>query len=302
MTRHPRLAELRWTVRDYLARMWDNAFEDNFLFLASGVAFDILLASIPFVITLVSGLTFVLDLSPAMSGAEIRDVVDHMLPRQTGTLSLSVHRVIDDALLAHHSLGIWSGIIFLFLSTRLFGSLRTVLAEVFDVETRRGIVEGKIFDVKMTLVSAVLFVANTVIAAYLAIAQSRGIELLRALGIRQEVMGTVEYAVGRVIAFVFLFVLFFAIYRYVPARRIRWQTAVVASTFTSLLFEVAKQVFRVFLRHFNAATVYTGALAAIIIVVVWVYYAAIVFILGGEVGQVYELRRTRRLQREAMSE
>ena len=302
MTRRPRLAELRWTVRDYLARGWDNAFEDNFLFLASGVAFDILLASVPFVITLVSGLTFVLNLTPAMSNAEILEVVDHMLPRQSGPLSQAVHRVIDDALRAHHSLGIWSAVIFLFLSTRLFASLRTVLAEVFDIETRRGIIEGKLFDIRMTLVASVLFVANTVIAAYLAIARSHGIELLQALGIREDVMGTLEYLVGRVVAFAFLFVMFFAIYRYLPARRVRWQTAAVAATFTSLLFEAAKQIFRVFLAHFNAASVYTGALAAIVIVVVWVYYAAIVFILGGEVGQVYELRRTRRLQREALTE
>jgi membrane protein len=302
MTRRFRLAEWRWTVRDYVARMWDNAYEDNILFLSSGVAFDILLASVPFVITLVSGLTFVLNLSPAMSNAEIMDIVDRMLPRQTEPLGLSVHRIINDALRAHHSLGIWSAIIFLFLSTRLFASLRTVLAEVFDIETRRGIVEGKLFDVKMTLLSTVLFVANTVIAAYLTIARSRGVEFLRDLGLRQDVMGPLEYAAGRVVAFIFLFVMFFAIYRYLPARRVRWQTAVVASLFTSGLFEVAKQVFRVFLGHFNAASVYTGALAAIVIVVVWVYYAAIVFVLGGEVGQVYELRRTRRLQREALTE
>ena len=30
------------------------------------------------------------------------------------------------------------------------------------------------------------------------------------------------------------------------------------------------------------------------VVVFWVYYAALIFILGGEVGQVYELRRVRR--------
>ncbi|MDE3172858.1 MAG: YihY/virulence factor BrkB family protein [Gemmatimonadota bacterium] len=302
MLRRTRLAELRWTTRDYLARMWDNAFEDNFLFLASGVAFDILLASVPFVITLVSGVTFVLNLSPALSNAEILDVVDHMLPHQTDVLGRFVHRVIDDALRGHHSLGIWSAIIFLFLSTRLFASLRIVLAEVFDIETRRGIIEGKLFDVKMTLVASVLFVANAIIAAYLAIARSRGVELLQALGIREDVMGGVEYAIGRLVAFAFLFAMFFAIYRYLPARRVRWQTAAVASAFTSVLFEVAKQLFALVIRHLNAASVYTGVLAAVIVVVVWVYYAAIVFILGGEVGQVYELRRTRRLQREALSE
>jgi membrane protein len=32
-------------------------------------------------------------------------------------------------------------------------------------------------------------------------------------------------------------------------------------------------------------------LAAVIVVVFWVYYAALIFVLGGEVSQVYEDRR-----------
>jgi len=39
-----------------------------------------------------------------------------------------------------------------------------------------------------------------------------------------------------------------------------------------------------------------------VILVFWVYYAALIFILGGEVGRVYELRRVRRLQREALED
>jgi membrane protein len=35
-----------------------------------------------------------------------------------------------------------------------------------------------------------------------------------------------------------------------------------------------------------------------VILVIWTYYAAMIFILGGEVAQVAELRRVRRLQRE----
>jgi membrane protein len=37
------------------------------------------------------------------------------------------------------------------------------------------------------------------------------------------------------------------------------------------------------------------------VIVFWTYYAALIFILGGEVGQVYELRRMRRLQREVFT-
>lgn len=301
MTRRPRFSELRWAARDYLARMWDNAYEDNVFFLASGISFDVLLASVPFAITMVSGVTFLLNLSPATSTAQITDVIDRMLPPHSDALGLPVHRIIDAALHSHHSLGIWSALIFIFLSTRLFASLRAVLGEIFDVESNRGLVAGKLFDVKMTLLATLLFCANTIISAYLSVAQSQGIAFLQRIGLGPEAMGSIEYFVQRGVAFVFLLFMFFAIYRYVPARRVPWKAALVASLFTSLLFEVAKQLFSLFVRQFDTASVYTGAFAAIVIVVVWVYYSAIVFILGGEVGQVYELRRTRRRQREVFT-
>ncbi|MGH7688954.1 MAG: YihY/virulence factor BrkB family protein [Gemmatimonadaceae bacterium] len=302
MTPWSGFSNLRWAARDYLVRMWDNAYEDNVLFLASGISFDVLLASIPFVITLVSGVTFLLNLSPAASSAQITDIVDRMLPPHSDAMGFPVHHIIDEALKAHHALGLWSALIFLFLSTRLFASLRTVLAEVFDIEATRGIIAGKLFDVKMTVLATILFGANTVLSAYLVMARSHGVQLLVDIGLRRDVMGSLEYGIGRLVAFVFLFLMFFAIYRYLPARRVRWQTAVVASLFTSALFEVAKQLFSLVARHLDTASVYTGALAAIVIVVVWVYYSAIVFILGGEVGQVFELRRTRRRQREVFTE
>jgi membrane protein len=54
----------------------------------------------------------------------------------------------------------------------------------------------------------------------------------------------------------------------------------------------------VYVGSFNPGSLYSGSIAAIVVLVIWVYYAALVFILGGEVGQVYELRRTRKRQRE----
>ena len=73
-----------------------------------------------------------------------------------------------------------------------------------------------------------------------------------------------------------------------------------AGTFSAVLLELAKLAFTTYLHHFNPGSLYTGTLAAIVIVIIWLYYAATIFILGGEVGQVYELRRIRRLQWEAV--
>ena len=47
-------------ARDYAKRVWDNSGEDNVFFLAGGIAFNILLAAVPFVLLLVWGFALTL--------------------------------------------------------------------------------------------------------------------------------------------------------------------------------------------------------------------------------------------------
>ena len=115
-------------------------------------------------------------------------------------------------------------------------------------------------------------------------------------------MGAVEYDLGQLLAFTFIAAMFFSLYKFLPHRRIRWRTALLASLFTSVLLELAKYTFGSYVRSFNPGSFYTGTVAALIVVVIWVYYAALIFILGGEVAQVYELRRMRKRQREAFED
>ena len=46
--------------------------------------------------------------------------------------------------------------------------------------------------------------------------------------------------------------------------------------------------------------IYGGTLYYLISLVFWVYYSALIFILGAEISQAYELRRVRRMQRETL--
>jgi membrane protein len=92
--------------------------------------------------------------------------------------------------------------------------------------------------------------------------------------------------------------MFFSLYKFLPIRRVRTKTAWMAALFTTVMFELAKLIFTLYVSSFNPSSLYTGTAAAVVVVVFWIYYAALIFILGGEVGQVYELRRTRKRQRE----
>ena len=302
MAERPWYISLGWAVRDYLKRIWDNSAEDNVLFLAGVIAFNILLAAIPFLLLLIAGLTYLL---PAISdmdpSAAVNAFVDRLLPLHTESSGSAIHTMLADVLRTRGTVTVYSAVLFAWLSTRLFGSLRTALADVFDIENERSIIRGKIFDFEITLVATVLFVASTIVSTYLSLATTRGLSVLVDLGLRKDVMGQFEYWIGRVLAFVFITMMFFALYKFLPVRKVRTRTALLAAIFSGILFEAAKQVFRVVIRSMNPSSLYTGTIAALIIVVVWVYYAALIFLIGGEVGQVYELRRTKKLQREVFT-
>ncbi len=276
--------------------------EDDIFFLASGIAFNILLAAVPFVLLVISGFTYAFGQSPDASFAEVRNLIDRLLPPHAETADSPIHKLLDDIVGARGVLGFYGALTFVWFSTRLFGTLRVVLADIFDIESNRGIVAGKWFDVKITVFSTVLLVAYLILNAYLTLATTRGAGFLTELGLREDVMGGLEYVIGRLVGFVFIVAIFFALYKYLPNRRIRWQSAVIAAMFAGAGLELAKAAFSYYIQSFNPGSLYTGTLAASVIIVFWVYYAALIFILGGEVGQVYELRRTRRLQRAVLED
>ncbi len=289
---------LWWAVKDYARRLWDVAGEDNISFLAGGVAFNLLLAAVPFTLLLLSGLGYVLNQSAEQSSSTVWGFIDNLMPPHAETGDAQMHKILDGVIKARGSVGLLGAVAFIWFSTRLFGTLRSVLGEVFDIEQGLDFIKGKLFDIKITIVSTVLFVAYAVLSAYLKIATNKALGALTTVGFRTSFRIRLEYWFGNILALMVITGMFFALYKFLPSRKIRWEAAMVGALFTSFLFELAKQLFTAYVGSFNPGSLYAGTLYGIVIVVFWVYYAALIFILGGEVGQVYELRRTRRLQRE----
>jgi membrane protein len=296
----PRIVSWWWTLREYAKRVWDNSGEDNVLFLAGGIAFNLMLAAFPFILLLAAGAAWLLPFvvrTRVNSDLRVYEFIDHLLPAHAHSPNSQIDKILLDLLHSRGTVTIYGAIGFVWFSTRLFGSLRTVLASVFDIENERGIIAGKIFDVKITIVATLLFVANVTVSSYVLLATHSGARVLVELGLRRDVMGRVEYSIGRLLAFVFIGLMFFALYKYLPIRRVRAKTAFVAAAFTSVAFEAARIVFS-YVNTFSSTSLYKGTLTAVVIMVVWFYYAALIFILGGEVGQVFELRKVRKQQRE----
>jgi membrane protein len=79
----------------------------------------------------------------------------------------------------------------------------------------------------------------------------------------------------------------------------RWDTALVAAAVAALGFEIAKKLYSLYLANF--ATIdrlisNTNAIA-LLLLVVWIYAIAVIFLFGGEVAETYDLMRRQRDQR-----
>ena len=88
-------------------------------------------------------------------------------------------------------------------------------------------------------------------------------------------------------------------YRYASVRRLPWRTALCASIFTAVLFEVAKRLYGLYLANFASFESQGGDanLGAAVLFILWVYYTAIVFLLGAVVAETWELRKMQQRQR-----
>lgn len=284
-------------LRDIARRVWDKAGEDDIFFLAGGIAFNFLLAAIPFLLLLIAALGYVLQATVADPEAAVVGYILDFLPASPRVIDFA-REMVAQVVGERTRFGIIGILLFIWVSTRLIGSLRSALRSVFDIREDRGIVAGKIFDAKMVIVAGTLFVANTAITIALEAAQTYGIEMLGLTDRGEVVAAQAFYA--QLLAYAFIFLMFVLIYRYLPARRVPWRIALVAATFTSVVVELLKSVFAWYVANIADYTSAYGTLATAILLVFWIYYSAVVFVVGGEVGQVYELRRIRRRQRELL--
>jgi len=281
-------------VRDFLARVVSKADEDNIFFMAGAITFNLLVALVPLILLFIGISGFVLTSRFPDPASVLIPFLLGNLPTVGGEVDLvaRVQGLIESVLEDRAGFSLVGFLVFIWISTRLVGTLRTALREIFDFSHGRGIVGGKLFDALMVVVGGLLFIVNMGITVGLEAVEEYGIDFL---GLEGPGLTAFRQVVAQLLAFFSIWALFLLIYRYFPPRRIPWRTALTAATFTGVLFEGAKYLFSWYVTNAASFSTVYGGFTSVAILFFWIYYGAIVFILGGEVAQVYTMNRTRRL-------
>ncbi|HSM05610.1 MAG TPA: YihY/virulence factor BrkB family protein [Longimicrobiales bacterium] len=278
----------------FVRRVLVKADEDGIFFMAGAISFNLLVAIVPLLVFAVGISGMVLSARFVDPATVILDLVSRTLPAIQGDVDLAaqVRDTIAELVSGGTGFTVVGGALLVWFSTRLVGTLRTVLREVFDIGQSRGIIRGKLFDILVVLIGGLLFLVNILLTTGVGLAESR----LDLLGLEDAALSTLQTWSAQLLAFVSIWVLFLGIYRYLPARHLPWRAALIAASFTAVLHEFLKAGFGWYVSDVaNYRSTY-GNLISLAVLFFWIYYGSIGFILGGEVAQVWTMRRARRAQ------
>jgi membrane protein len=106
--------------------------------------------------------------------------------------------------------------------------------------------------------------------------------------------GTMEailvYIINLLLSFFITVMLFAAIFKVLPDARIKWRHIMAGAITTAVLFMLGKYLITYYLAHSTITTTY-GAAGSFIIVVLWVYYSALILYLGAIYTRVYAIHK-----------
>lgn len=265
--------------KDILLRVKDQIGEDNLSIVAAGVGFYAFLALFPAIAAMVSIAGLVLqpaDVENMVAAAQgtvppealalIRDQVHQIVSASSPTLGVS--------LVVSVGLALWS-------AAAGMTALMTALNITYEEHERRGYLKYYATAIGLTL-GAIVFVvvALGLVAAVPAVVSQLGLP-----SVLSVVVSLVRWIV---LAAALLFALA-VLYRFAPSRDSpQWRWVSVGAVVATVLWLIGSALFSLYVAHFAGYNKTYGALAAIVILLMWFYLTAFAILLGAEVNAEME--------------
>jgi membrane protein len=253
-------------------------FAESGFFLAAGLAFFFLVTVIPLLLLGASTLGFVL--SSEEASREVVAQVTRNFPVYRREITAAILRIVETRAVS----GIAGTVILIFFSTPLLGATRLVLHRMLGVKQGGGYVSNLLLDSGMVLILTVLlFAASSVTWLF---------QWFQDFVVRPAHLSS-EWTYSITVAFSITLstMIFYFGYHYVPRRRPRVWAALVGGLLAAVLWEVAKQLFRLYIRNVGVYDQIYGPLGVLVAFVMFVYYSAIVFVFGAAYVASLDSRR-----------
>ena len=138
---------------------------------------------------------------------------------------------------------------------------------------------NRLLTLVMVIVSGFLLLATLVVDTAMAAATTW-------MNMRWPALAMLNQGLSFLFFFLVTVLVFTLIYKYVPDIRIAWQDVWIGAVATALLFSIGRLLISSYLGRSTAGSSF-GAAGSLGLLVIWIYYSAMLFFLGAEFTQVY---------------
>jgi len=285
-----KLFDKRWIkefLRHYIGGIYNRASRHHIFLMAGGLAFSLFVCIMPLILIVFSLLGVILE-KPSVAG-EIETFIDRAIPYENyaSFVKEKVFMRVDEFKVFKNLAGAIGLIGLFFASTSLFSGMRTILNTIYKVERDEPVLIGKLRDFLAVIAVALYFL--------LAIAILPLLEAAKRLAEDFFFIGTISFGFFSdlalaVVSFLLILMTFLIIYWLIPYKKMNPKVVLVSALAASILWESARQLFGFYLANIVTLKMVYGAYVLIVVIAFWIYYTAIVFILGAEIGQLYRER------------
>ncbi len=264
-----------------LIEVYHDWSDDKASRLAAALAFYTILSLAPILVIVIAIAGF------AFGELAVREEIVYTIQSLVGRDGASaIEMVMENATMPGHStIAETAGLIVLiFGAAEVFIQLKDSLNDIWDVKPRpdRGIfgaIREYFFSLSMVVGIGFLLLVSLVVSAALS---AFGTFIDAHLPDNEILLGAVNF----IISFVVITFLFALIYKVVPDARIAWSDVWIGAGVTALLFMAGKFLIGLYIMYSAEGSAY-GAAGSMVVLMIWVYYSAQIFLMGAEFTKVY---------------
>lgn len=281
------------SVKGWLTWGWEQAYaigmrtdEDHVFMLAAGIAFNIITSLVPLLLLLLFALGYFLD-SESVMREITRYVAQYIVTGESRLEVLDTLKSQVSVLVENRGLAGLIGVIgLLWTASALAAAMRLGLNRVLRCREERHFLIYKLYDFLAIMLVGLLIFISILLGPILQLVMATGDRIESVMNITG-----IDGFLSEIISVATSLLLFYIIFRFMPYQRQQRHIILIGAITSTVLWEVARQVFAFYLTEFRTFGKIYGTYAFLAAAAIWIYYSALVFLIGAEVA--YHVKQSR---------
>ncbi|MBL8496919.1 YihY/virulence factor BrkB family protein [Nitrosomonas sp. JL21] len=254
----------------------------NVLKMSASLAFYTLFALAPMFIIIIAIIQFFFG-TEAVEG----DLYPQLAELIGSQAAAQVEEMIKNAIISGRSplSTIGSAIMLMFLATGVFVEIQESINYIWHLKAKpktgfMKLIVNRLLSFSMVISLGFILLVSLIVNAAL------DVLLVRLQLIFPSVTVYLAYSLNLALTFIVSTFVFSCIFKILPDAKIHWKNIIVGAIITALLFMAGKWVITVYLSSSDVSSMY-GAAGSIVIIMLWVYYSAIILYVSAILTKIY---------------